>query len=260
MPFNIAHSGPAPVSTYFRVKPTTVSLPLPPSIPSAQSNPHDENKTTDPDSMELDTTPLNQAHELPDDGQPIPSPSQPAAKLFTSAFRGRAMQGLAVDLPQGYTGLVLRGDSSKFGTTQRTKTKEKRNGKGRTSGKQKTAKVAQEEVDDAEELHGEAEGMVEGDEDAIRVLRPTAKFDSFVLWYPDIPVDEGKDEYLRSLNEWIGLAAEVCLICTPVCSCVLMSTPNSRSIKLKTKPSLCAVSLISSFLCIIICDFVDSHS
>ena len=33
----------------------------------------------------------------------------------------------------------------------------------------------------------------------VRVLKPTARFDSFVLWHQDIPVDEGKDEYLRSL-------------------------------------------------------------
>ena len=43
----------------------------------------------------------------------------------------------------------------------------------------------------------------------VRVLKPTARFDSFVLWHPDIPVDEGKDEYLRSLSEWTNIASEV---------------------------------------------------
>ncbi|KAH9971005.1 hypothetical protein BGW80DRAFT_1325058, partial [Lactifluus volemus] len=37
------------------------------------------------------------------------------------------------------------------------------------------------------------------------------RFDSFVLWHPDNPVDEGKDEYLRSLSEWVNIAAEVCV-------------------------------------------------
>jgi ribonuclease H2 subunit C len=47
------------------------------------------------------------------------------------------------------------------------------------------------------------------DERPVRLLKPAARFDSFVLWHPDIPVDEGKDEYLRSLSEWVNIAAEV---------------------------------------------------
>jgi hypothetical protein len=44
---------------------------------------------------------------------------------------------------------------------------------------------------------------------AVRVLRPSAMFSSFVLWNADIAVDEGKDEYLRTITEWMDLAAEV---------------------------------------------------
>jgi hypothetical protein len=44
---------------------------------------------------------------------------------------------------------------------------------------------------------------------AVRVLRPSATFSSFVLWNADIAVDEGKDEYLRTITEWMDLAAEV---------------------------------------------------
>jgi len=43
----------------------------------------------------------------------------------------------------------------------------------------------------------------------VRVLKPTARFDSFVLWHQDILVDEGKDGYLRSLSEWTNIASEV---------------------------------------------------
>ena len=43
----------------------------------------------------------------------------------------------------------------------------------------------------------------------VRVMKAAARFDSFVLWHPDIAVDEGKDEYLRSLSEWVNIAVEV---------------------------------------------------
>ena len=48
-----------------------------------------------------------------------------------------------------------------------------------------------------------------GEEGPARVLCPTGTFGSFVLWHPDIPMDEERDEYLRSLTEWTRLAAEV---------------------------------------------------
>jgi len=40
-------------------------------------------------------------------------------------------------------------------------------------------------------------------------LALASTFSSFVVWNPDIPVDEGRDEYIRSLNEWIKLSAMV---------------------------------------------------
>jgi hypothetical protein len=43
----------------------------------------------------------------------------------------------------------------------------------------------------------------------IRRLTPVSRFSSLTVWSPDIPVDEGKDEYLRSLTEWTKLAAEI---------------------------------------------------
>jgi hypothetical protein len=43
----------------------------------------------------------------------------------------------------------------------------------------------------------------------VRLLKPTARFDSFILWHPDNPVDEGQDEYPRSLSEWTKIASEV---------------------------------------------------
>ena len=66
-----------------------------------------------------------------------------------------------------------------------------------------------EEVPEDEDMEGILPS--EGDR-PVRVLKPSARFDSFVLWHPDIPVDEEMDEYLRSLSEWVNIAAEVRLM------------------------------------------------
>ena len=47
------------------------------------------------------------------------------------------------------------------------------------------------------------------DEGPTRFLEPVSTFASFVLWNPDIPANDGRDEYVRSLREWTKLVAEV---------------------------------------------------
>ena len=47
------------------------------------------------------------------------------------------------------------------------------------------------------------------DEVPTRVLEPVSTFSSFVLWNADIPANDGRDEYVRSLREWTNLVAEV---------------------------------------------------
>ncbi|KAG8834256.1 hypothetical protein FRC17_009265 [Serendipita sp. 399] len=42
-----------------------------------------------------------------------------------------------------------------------------------------------------------------------KVFQVKASFDTFKLWHQDVPVNPGQDEYIRSLNEWISLAAEI---------------------------------------------------
>jgi len=46
-------------------------------------------------------------------------------------------------------------------------------------------------------------------EHPIRRLIPHAQFSSFTLWHQDRPVDKGRDEYCRTLTEWIALSHEV---------------------------------------------------
>ena len=66
----------------------------------------------------------------------------------------------------------------------------------------------------------DADGQGEEEEAPTRTLTLASTFSSFVVWNPDIPVDEGRDEYIRSLNEWIKLSAMVShaiesLVCLP---------------------------------------------
>jgi hypothetical protein len=42
-----------------------------------------------------------------------------------------------------------------------------------------------------------------------KVFEVTGQFQRFAIWHPDVPVDEARDEYTRSLKEWIALASEV---------------------------------------------------
>lgn len=46
----------------------------------------------------------------------------------------------------------------------------------------------------------------------------TGTFKEFVLWNADVPVDEGRDEYLRAIHEWVNIVAEVGV--PPVLWCV----------------------------------------
>ena len=46
----------------------------------------------------------------------------------------------------------------------------------------------------------------------VRRLIPHAQFSSLTLWHQDRPVDKGRDEYCRTLIEWIALSREVNLL------------------------------------------------
>ncbi|KIM39521.1 hypothetical protein M413DRAFT_447012 [Hebeloma cylindrosporum] len=46
-------------------------------------------------------------------------------------------------------------------------------------------------------------------EHPVRRLIPHAQFSSFTLWHQDRPVDKGRDEYCRTLTEWIALSHEI---------------------------------------------------
>jgi len=223
MPFHIQYSGPAPVSTYFRVRPS--ADPSRATGASIDASNNDSSPTADrtetSDSQETlvaDHLPLN----------PIPSTSSVATltgdvdmsqmldeaasangKHFVAAFRGRTVRGTQVDLPQGFAGVVL-------GTPETTlkkpdilvKTSE--GGQRKTRARRAASTKQAVQVEEAEEEQADA-GMegIEGQPGPVRMLEAKGTFTSFMLWHPDIPVDGGRDEYLRSLTEWTNIAAEI---------------------------------------------------
>ncbi|KAF8159260.1 ribonuclease H2, subunit C [Crassisporium funariophilum] len=47
------------------------------------------------------------------------------------------------------------------------------------------------------------------DDESIKKLVPSSTFSSFTLWHADRAVDAGRDEYYRTLTEWIALSHEI---------------------------------------------------
>ncbi|KZV81720.1 ribonuclease H1 small subunit, partial [Exidia glandulosa HHB12029] len=187
MPFHIAHTGPAPLSTYFRVK-------------------------TTPAGVAEDGTPTRERH--------------------VASFRGRTVEGTRVALPEGYVGLVLQSDAqastltaSSHARRPPSPTKPKKaftKSKGR---KTRSSTVRDEPEPEPEPVEAMPDAMdldaplpadeasldveIPADAVATRQLTPAGKFDSFLVWGADYAVDEGFDDYIRSLKEWTSLAAEV---------------------------------------------------
>jgi len=219
MPFHIQYSGSAPVSTYFRIHPAPLpeSHPCPPTsvVVEAQlvSAASTEEKEDAPTVAAVVTATALATTTSPVTGPVIQLPfSQPlrpgpierlsgSAKRFISSFRGRTVYGVEVPLPKGYSGLVLRGDAE--GRTQTTTSSKAK----RRPARSKLRRQVPEEVPEDDDMEGTLPPPEE--ERPVRVLKPSARFDSFVLWHPDIPVDEEMDEYLRSLSEWVNVASEI---------------------------------------------------
>ncbi|KAI5822940.1 hypothetical protein K523DRAFT_358005 [Schizophyllum commune Tattone D] len=228
LPFHIAHTGPAPVSTYFLTQPakeavgapegakslvddaSAISVLLAADAPTTSEAP----STTDvPSTTDASTTTTTaNAPSTPDapstSNAPSSAPSADPAlttsstypsKRLVSSFRGRTVHGLRVDVPQGYLGVVLRADGQPATSRPRDTRPPKRGRRGAAA---------------AEGEGGEgADAMLQDDamEDTrpSRILNPASQFSSFMVWGADIPVDEGRDDYIRALTEWTALAGEI---------------------------------------------------
>lgn len=239
MPFHIDHSGKAPISNFLRLEaaPEAVGRPtIQKSAPSGasadiakiieeSSGPFKKEEfPADPETKDASTEPV------PEDLAPsLAKRVTDATTRFISSFRGRTIQGWKMELPAGYGGLVLRvGDESGVkGRNSQGKAKAivKSKGKGKaatTSKGRVTRSAARVNVDEEDGRNASPMDVDDDgtdglelllDEAPLRMLTPSSQFSSFVLWHPDNPVDEGRDEYARALTEWTRLANEVRSVC-----------------------------------------------
>lgn len=170
MPFHVAHTGPAPLSTYFRVAPA-----------------------------------------------PASATDEPAKEQYVAAFRGRAVHGTRVALPEGYVGVMLQSDAQASTsaplaspTKTRTASPARRGRKTRSSTVRSEPEPEPVQDEPAQDVDMLNEDLLSPDATATRFLTPSGKFESMVVWGADYAVDEASDDHVRSLNEWARLAAEVC--------------------------------------------------
>ena len=145
----------------------------------------------------------------------------PKEEPAVAAFRGRTIRGTRISVPDGYTGVVLVGADA-------NKTKQPSSSPpplGRRSSRRSRRVIHVDEDDEPQDVDmddaGEGvdvDGQGEEEEAPTRTLNLASVFSSFMVWNPDIPVDESRDEYIRSLNEWTKLSAMVGhAIKSPVC-------------------------------------------
>lgn len=169
MPFHIEYDGPAPVSTYMKVEGVRRGVGVPESEDVDIKVDEGEGSTKD-------------------------EKGEAEVERYVSTFRGRTIHGVDVGVPSGYSGLVLR---SEGGMTEESKGKGKKmegKTKGKANGPQKAEKIGR-----GREVEEDNGGMI----------KTSGKFSSIRVWNADVPVDGGRDEYMRGLSEWAMLAGEV---------------------------------------------------
>jgi len=211
MPFNIKYTGTAPVSTYFRPKPPPVQ---------------GDSATNVASGSQEATSQLSTATDATNTAESIPIPvatldATPKEDPLVAAFRGRTIRGTRIRVPDGYTGVVLVGADANKTKQASPPPPPPGNRASRRSGRVINVDEDNELQDVDMDDDGEGAGADEqGEEEApTRTLKLASTFSSFAVWNPDIPVDEGRDEYIRSLNEWIKLSAMVShAIKSPICS------------------------------------------
>ncbi|KAJ3558839.1 hypothetical protein NM688_g690 [Phlebia brevispora] len=229
MPFHIGYSGPAPISTYFRVKDAP-----PPEYLGKMSINASEMSTRPPspsretpltsDSQQTLVASSSRSISIADDVsvmtltedvemKTVDTPISCGKQHLVAAFRGRTVHGLTVVLPEGYAGIVLDAPKDAKGKSPEVVAEEGGKEKARKAParKQSTRRATRStEADDDDEDSGADDlAHIMEESSSIRSLQPTSIFSSFVLWQADNPVDEGRDEYLRAISEWTKLAAVV---------------------------------------------------
>lgn len=214
MPFHLNHNGTAPISTYFMVDTAKETVGAPSTAQATDSTvPDAQNDTTGVKPNASSDSKMDVDGHLSSvlEDKTAPAEASTSKNRFTSTFRGRVIQGLKVELPTGYVGIVLKPKESsegrKNGRDERVGSAESAMGRvTRGSSKAQGGKKSKGSVEEEPEEHDIPPDL---DGNAKRILAPTSSFSSFIIWHPDIPVDEGRDEYHRSLKEWTQLASVV---------------------------------------------------
>ncbi|KIN00156.1 hypothetical protein OIDMADRAFT_125382 [Oidiodendron maius Zn] len=104
----------------------------------------------------------------------------------TSYFRGRKLYGRPVKIPKGYKGAVLVG-------SQKILEQNKENEADHTK------------ISEAEET---IEMVDEEEEEEVRIMEEVGDFNEVLIWGHEA-VANSEDIYVRSLEEWIGVAESV---------------------------------------------------
>ncbi|KAF8815427.1 hypothetical protein BYT27DRAFT_7079971 [Phlegmacium glaucopus] len=222
MPFHIGHTGPAapPNRVVQHTQPADVEmgtvLPTltssPSSIPSASS----PNKTLSGSIQTSASTSTLVSSESIDSLIPTTSAASSSSNLFPeissssvlkdidkrliSSFRGRTIHGLTVDLPTGYTGLLLQGDQPTATDHPNPCTEP-----ATAEGSSKDLEI----INDDDDTNSPDYDLEVDEGIPLRKLIPQSTFSSITLWHADRAVDETRDEYYRTLTEWMALSHEV---------------------------------------------------
>lgn len=197
MPFNVAYSGPAPITTFFRVQ---------------------EGDTTGSSDLQTETTKHN-VEERSSSVDPVTSRLSPRRSVGCfgqhkiATFRGRRIVGLETNLPENYSGLILHGETAgQIHQSCKAKAavweqKSRKESYRRTRSALKTEGAGFH--DTSEQDGGGEQELSSVASSLVRRLHPSETFNSFTLWNPDVVVDEGQDEYMRALKEWFAHSSEV---------------------------------------------------
>ena len=177
MPFHIKYTGPAAVSMFFHVD----------KMKAEEEKEKEKEDVKEQNDKKEAETPV---HTQQPTSTPVSSETsvlKDADTRFISSFRGRTIHGLTVDVPTGYTGLLLL-----HGDPQPT-----------VSRVDRALNVPDDDSVDSDH------DLEMGEETPLRKLLPQSTFSSITLWHADRAVDETRDEYYRTLTEWMALSHEV---------------------------------------------------
>jgi ribonuclease H2 subunit C len=163
MPFHISYTGPALISTFMDIKPAKEDEQGIPKTQERADGATEDASTQGKDGVvEGSTVEKKEAAGTDTEssmaidataavGEAGESPSESTSTRTVSTFRGRIIQGLKVDLPQGYGGLVLQAPPAHATTSaSSSKPSQAESSKAASSSKSKPT-VAQEDAADDDE-------------------------------------------------------------------------------------------------------------